>query len=249
MIALLFCLVLSFSARAQPELVGVKEEIPVKQEVKVENENSDSKVKVDHRLLSFNDTNRIDNLFKNMVVIQKKAIERKNKWIFDTHLSFDFSDNPKTMYATAFGLGYAFSENFEFSISFAPFIIASERSTAKAVRGLTLSNNQAAELYSPDPKWESGINLTWIFAYGKDAFGPYSIIRSDTFLRLFASKVKYEGEFSGERIALFVGKTFFISKLVNFRFAAGFARQSYYINQQAKSTNIGIIEPGFVWFL
>lgn len=208
-----------------------------------------AQVNVEKKILYEDDPKNIDSLFKNMIVVQKKAIERKGKFIFDSHLSFDFSDNPKTMYAANIGIGYAITESFEFGLSYAPFIMSSERSTVKAVRSLTLEDGSHADLVSPTAKSEMGLNLTWAFAYGKDAFGPYSIIRSDTFLKIFATKIQYDAGLSGNRMGFMVGKTFFISKFFNFRLAAGFARQTSYINLKSQSTNIGLIEPGLIWFL
>ncbi len=207
------------------------------------------KFTLDPNILLDNEPKEIDTLFKNMIVVQRKVFERKNKWVLDTHLSFDFSDNPKTMYCAVFGVGYAFLESFEFGISVAPLFLANERASVAAVRNLTLANNQRADLYAPDPKLETMASLTWIFAYGKDAFGPYSIIRSDTFLKFFGSKVSYKDGFDGNRYGLSVGKTFFISPGLNFRFSAGFSRQISHINNISQATNIGLIEPGLVWFL
>ena len=209
---------------------------------------TEKKVELDSKVLFEDDPKAIDTLFKNMIVVQKKAFERKNKFVFDTHLSFDFSDNPKTMYATAFGIGYAISENVEIGVSFAPFFMSTERATVTAVRELTLEDGDKADLVTADPKWEAMGSLLWIFAYGKDAFGPYSIIRSDTFLKLFASKVQYADGLSGNRMGVLVGKTFLISKSFNVRVTAGFARQTSYINQKSQTTNTGLLEPGLVWF-
>ena len=58
-----------------------------------EKKNLEKKSGVNSEILYFDDPKSIDTLFKNMIVVQKKAIERKNKFVFDTHLSFDFSDN------------------------------------------------------------------------------------------------------------------------------------------------------------
>lgn len=209
----------------------------------------EKKITLDQRILLEDDTKGIDTLFKNMIVVQKKAIERKNKFLILSNLSFDFSDYPKTMYSASIGGGYALSENFEFHLAFSPLFMVNERGSVKAVRRLQLEDGSTADLKSPDPKWEAIGSLVWVFAYGKDAFGPYSIIRSDTFLKFSYSKIQYQEGLSGNRLGLFVGKTFFISKYFNFRFAAGFARQTSFINQKSEATTIGLIEPGLVWFL
>ena len=210
--------------------------------------NTPANVGVDSNILYEDDPKGIDTLFKNMIVVQKRAIERKNKFVFDTHLSFDFSDNPKTMYAAALGVGYAFSESFEVGLSFSPFFMSQERSTVAAVKKLELSNGDRADLAASDPKWEATGSLVWIFAYGKDAFGAYSIIRSDTFLKFFVSKIQYADASPGSRMGLLVGKTFFISPAFNFRVTAGIARHTSSINQKTQTTNTGLIEPGLVWF-
>jgi hypothetical protein len=210
---------------------------------------TEKKLTLDPKVLFEDDTKGIDSLFKNMIVVQKKAIERKNKFILLSNLSFDFSDNPKTIYSATVGAGYALSDSMEFSFSYSPYIIANERASVRAVRKLTLENGDTADLKAPDPKWQAGASLLWAFAYGKDAFGPYSIIRSDTFLKFSASKIQYAGGLSGNCLSLLVGKTFFVSKYFNFRFAAGFARQTSFINDISQATTIGLIEPGLVWFL
>lgn len=207
------------------------------------------KVVLDQRILLEDDTKGIDTLFKNMIVVQKKAFERKNKFLLSSNLSFDFSDTPKTMYGASVGAGYAVAESLELHLSITPFFMANERASVKAVRRLQLEDGKTADLQSPDPKWEATGSFVWVFAYGKDAFGPYSIIRSDTFLKLSYSKIQFDENLTGNRISLFVGKTFFISKFLNFRFAAGFARQTSFINQKSEATTIGLIEPGLVWFL
>jgi hypothetical protein len=74
-------------------------------------------------------------------------------------------------------------------------------------------------------------------------------VRSDTFVKASYTQIQFDEGLSGSRMGLFVGKTFFISKLFNFRFSAGLARQVSYINQKAVTSNIGLIEPGLVWFL
>lgn len=229
-------------------IIGLLYSVNAFSQITVEQRPTEKKIKINQDIL-YDDPKSIDTLFKNMIVVQKKAFERKGKFVFDSHLSFDFSDNPKTMYGASLGVGYAFAESFEFGLSYSPFILSSERSTVKAVRKLTLEDGSRADLIAPDAKSEMGLNLTWAFAYGKDAFGPYSIIRSDTFLKLFATKIQYSEGLDGNRIGMMLGKTFFVSKNFNFRFAAGFARQTSYVNLKSQSTNIGLIEPGLVWFL
>ena len=219
------------------------------EELKPQESILDNKVSLDPRILFEDETKGIDSLFKNMIVVQKKAFERKNKFVLLSNLSFDFSDNPKTIYSANFGAGYAVSESLEFCLSYSPLIIANERASARAVRKLVLANNEIASLKSPDPKWQAGGSVLWAFAYGKDAFGPYSIIRSDTFLKFSYTKIQYDGDLSGNCISLLVGKTFFVSKNFNFRFAAGLASQTSFINDKSQATTIGLIEPGLVWFL
>jgi hypothetical protein len=206
-------------------------------------------VVLDKKILMDDESKGIDSLFKNMIVVQKKAIERKDKFILFTNFLFDFSDNPKTMYCASVGIGYALLENLELQVSVSPFFISNDRASVKAVRQLQLADGATADLVAPNPTMAITGSAIWVFAYGKDAYGPYSIIRSDTFLKLSYAKIQYKGGLSGGYIAPLLGKTFFISKYFNFRLAAGIAQQTSYINQQVQKTLIGLIEPGFIWFL
>lgn len=210
---------------------------------------AERKIVLDQKILVEDETKGINTLFKDMVVVQKKVFERRNKFVLFSNLSFDFSDSPKTMYTMAFGGGYALFENIELSLSVSPFFISNDRPTVKAVNSLILQDGKIAELITPEPKLITEGSVLWAFAYGKDAMGPFSIIRSDTFLKFAYSSIQFKEGSVGNRLALYAGKTFFISKLVNFRFSVGVARQTSLLNGKSQPTNIGLIEPGFVFFL
>lgn len=199
---------------------------------------------------TFNDEEKrnLDSLFKHMVVIQKKAIVRNKKTFIDLNFSFDFSDNPKTMYSGGIGLGYAFLENLEFHVGVSPLYINSDRGSVDAIRQLQLQNGYYADLKSPVVKMSVYGELYWIFAYGKDAYGPFSIVRSDTFLKLKYTNLMFKDNTNGTVISTYLGKTFFINKYFNFRFSAGVGKLDTTINSRKQSIYIGLIEPGLVWF-
>lgn len=201
-------------------------------EVKTKNQ----KLDLDQKVLTDVDSKVGETLFKNMVVIQKKSIEKKGRFLFDTHFSFDYSDTPKTMTGLVVGVGYSINENWEIGGSITPFFMSKNKSD------LNTNSEMSA------PKLESSIYLNWFFMYGKEAYGPYKILRSDTFLKFFYSKIQYEDNFSGGRIGGYVGKDYYWTKNLVLRLAFGLATQSSYINQTSHTSSVALFEPGLVYF-
>jgi hypothetical protein len=196
----------------------------------------EKKLDLDQKILTEVDPKVGDTLFKNMVVVQKKAIEKKGRFLFDAHFSFDYSDTPKTMTGVVLGVGYSINDSFEIGGSITPFFMSKEKSD--------LANN----LDMAAPKLESSIYLNWFFMYGKEAYGPYRILRSDTFLKFFYSKIQYEDSFSGARLGFYVGKDYYWTKNMVIRLAFGLASQESFINQVSHSSTVALFEPGLVYF-
>ena len=196
----------------------------------------EKKLDLDQKILTEVDPKVGDTLFKNMVVIQKKSIDKKGRFLFDTHLSFDYSDTPKTMTGVVLGLGYSINDSFEVGGSVTPFFMSKEKSS--------LTSN----LVMASPKLESSVYLNWFFMYGKEAYGPYRILRSDTFLKFFYSKIQYEDSLSGARIGFYVGKDYYWTKNLVLRLAFGLATQESFINQTSHTSSVALFEPGLVYF-
>lgn len=197
-------------------------------------------------------TQDIVNVYRDMVVVQRKAKEKAGRFLFHTFGSFDFSDGPTTQYGLNLNLGYALSDYFEVYANFVPLFVANEREVVKQVRNLVLVDGDKVELTYSKPKLQYGVDLLWAPAYGKDSWGPYSIVRSDTFIKLGIGSIQYEQE-SGMRFSLTVGKTFFLSRMLNLRLAAGGAYLQAVIGDQVSKEKkfymVGLFETGLVWYL
>jgi hypothetical protein len=190
----------------------------------------------------------ISALFENVVAVQRKAKIKKDSWLFNPYLSFDFSDSPSTMYGLNLNAGYAMSESWEVYLNYVPSYVTSERQIAKKVRDLgTLADGTKAEISYEKAKYSYGLEVNWLPAYGKDSWGPYQIIRSDTFLNLGVYQVKYETT-TGMKYKFMVGKTFFISPLVNIRVQGGASYLETVSLAQKSSVMIGLLEAGLVFY-
>ena len=77
-----------------------------------------------------------------------------------------------------------------------------------------------------------GIDINWVPIYGKDSWGAFGIIRSDTFFNLHVGQIKYEQN-SGLKYKFALGKTFFLSSLWNCRVQAGGAMIEAYSTSYA----------------
>lgn len=190
----------------------------------------------------------ISALFENVVAVQRRAKVKKGSWLFNPYLSFDFSDSPSTMYGLNLNGGYAFSEFWEVYLNYVPSYVTNERQIAKKVRDLgTLADGTKADISYEKAKYSYGLEVNWLPAYGKDSWGPYQIIRSDTFLNFGAYQIKYETT-TGMKYKLMVGKTFFISPLVNIRAQGGASYLETVSLAQKNSAVIGLLEAGMVFY-
>lgn len=193
-------------------------------------------------------TEEVARVFEDMIVVQRRAKQKAGKFVTSVFGSFDFSDGPSTMYGGNISVGYAFSEQLEFYLNYTPAFITNDRKIVGQVSALTLENGEHAKLDSAKAKTQYGVELLWAPAYGKDAWGPKSIVRSDTFFKLGIGQVKYtKGD--GPRVGIILGKTFFLSPLFNFRFGAGVTAIESEVNGTKTSYLMGIVESGLVWYL
>lgn len=200
------------------------------------------------RTLQPNANDEISSLFENVVAVQRKAKVKSGSFLFNPYFSFDFSDSPYTMWGLNLNLGYALGEFWEVYLNYVPSYVNNERSVAKKVRNLQLANGQQADLAVEKAKSSAGIEINWVPIYGKDSWGPYGIIRSDTFLNFGYSQMKYTNDESGAKYKLALGKTFFLSDLFNVRFSAGASSVQMVSLGVKESVTIGLIELGLVFY-
>ena len=190
----------------------------------------------------------IPGVFKDMVVVQRKAKTKAGKILFSTFGSLDFSDGPITNYGLNTNLGYALSEFWEVYVNVVPMFITNERPIVKKVKGLQLAGGQQAQITYAKPTLQYGVDLLWLPAYGKESWGPYTIVRSDTFLKLAFAMVNYESGGSGMRAAAMLGKTYFIANWFNWRFAGGLAAVQTIVDNEKTLNWVPVVEAGVVFY-
>lgn len=190
---------------------------------------------------------KIGAVFQDVVVVQRKAKVKAKKILFAPSFALDFSDGPITMYALNTDVGYAFSDYFEAYLNLVPAFVTNERSIVSKVSSLTLQGGAKAAISYSKPTSQVGVNLLWIPAYGKDSWGPYSIVRSDTFFKFGAAMVTY-GSDSGQRYLLQLGKTYFINNWFNVRVAGGTSYIQTVVDGAKSFSLVGILEGGLVFY-
>lgn len=190
----------------------------------------------------------ISTLFENVVAVQRKAKVKSGSFLFNPYASFDFSDSAYTMYGLNLNLGYALGEFWEIYLNYVPTYVTNERSIAKKVRDLgTLANGRTAEISVEKARSSFALEINWVPIYGKDSWGPYGIIRSDTFINFGAGTIKYT-DGSGMKYKLALGKTFFLSELINLRFMAGASYVEMIADSKKEGVVIGLLESGLVFY-
>ncbi len=200
--------------------------------------------------LKLTSTDEVSPIFEGVVAVQRKAKVKKGSFLFAPLFSFDFSDAPYTQYSLQLNAGYAISDFWEVYLAYSPLFIANERNLSKQIKKIDVGQ------YSIDaqkPKSFMGFEVNWLPIYGKDSWGPYSIVRSDTFLHFSYGQIQYSSDV-GNKITFAMGKTFFFSDLLNFRIQAGpsfvetFSRDPNSNVQKKESITIGLIETGVVFY-
>lgn len=189
----------------------------------------------------------ISDVYRDIIVVQRKAKEKAGKSLFHVFATNDLSDGPQTVYSVTLSYGRAFSDTFEAYLSVAPVFLTQDRPIKQAVSDLTLANGKKASLVSPKPKIQYGVDLLWVPAYGKDGWGPHNIVRSDTFFKFSTAMTQYEGA-SGLRLAIGMGKTFYLSKNLNPRLTAGWGFRETIVNEKKAMSQMGLFEAGNVWY-
>lgn len=194
-------------------------------------------------------TEELNRFFDNLVVVQNRARVKAGHYLFYPYGSFDFSDGPVTFYNLTVNMGYAFSDFFEVYASVSPVFFPVKRRINREVEKIVDIDGKKATLQYSEPKLQYMAEFIWAPAYGKDSWGPYRIVRSDTFLKGGAGQILFEGGQSGMRFNLSVGKTFFFSRLFNVRVSAGGSYLESIVQRQKAFSFVGIFELGLVWYL
>jgi hypothetical protein len=189
----------------------------------------------------------IPSVYKDMVVVQRKAKQKGGHFLFAPSVDLDFSDGPITSYAINTDVGYALSDFWEVYANIVPTFITIERPIVNKVRQLDTINGPASITYAK-PISQFGGEILWAPAYGKESWGPYSIVRSDTFFKMGLSEVNFAGGSNGLRYSLLVGKTYFISRWINIRAQAGIAYMNSIVDGQKTGDWAPVIDLGLVYY-
>lgn len=210
---------------------------------------NDKATPLNHALKSNRPDDMIPSVYKDMVVVQRKAKQKAGNILFAPSVNLDFSDGPITNYAINLDVGYALSDFWEVYANIVPTFVTIERPIVNKVRQLgTLANGQQASITYARPINQFGADLLWLPAYGKESWGPYSIVRSDTFFKLQVAEVNFAGGSSGMRYALMVGKTYYISRWFNLRADAGISYMESIVDDQKTGDWAPVIDLGAVYY-
>jgi len=155
-------------------------------------------------------------IFREMGVVQNKAMNKQNRFLFAPSFGIDFSDGPYSAYSIGARVGYAVSDFWEVYVLANPKFINQKRSFIKTLEDQVAQQNLNVDLSGGIAQSEYGVQLLWAPLYGKDSLGISRILRSDTFLRFGVSQIKYDIG-SGMKFGLGVGKTFFLSRILGLR--------------------------------
>ncbi len=190
----------------------------------------------------------VSNVFRDMGVVQRKAMRKRGRFLLSTYGTLDFSDGPYTNYSLSINPGFAISDFLEVYAQFSPLYIVNKRSIVDLVSGLTLQGGQQATITAARPKYQYGIEVLWAPLYGKDSLGMNTIIRSDTFLKFGASQIQYDTT-KGVGFKLGVGKTFFLGKHMGLRFCIDYGYIQSVINEEKSFKGVLLSELGVNFYL
>jgi hypothetical protein len=184
----------------------------------------------------------VPGVFKNMVVVQSKAKKKADHFLFSPYFTIDFSDGPITSYGVNTDIGYALSDFWELYLNAVPYFVTISRPIVKKVEDAGLTITYAK------PQSQYGLNLLWLPAYGKESWGAYSIVRSDTFLKFGVSEINFVANSMGMRYTVQVGKTYFINNLWNLRVSAGLAYEESVVDNEKNFNWVPVLETGLVYY-
>jgi hypothetical protein len=184
--------------------------------------------KLDERILK--DTDReFGGVYRDMGVVQRKAMNKENRLLLSLFGSLDLSDLPYSNLGLNVDVGWAFSDFFEVYFHYSPFFMNQLRNYAKQLDQYTDGSGNTPLVNLSKMKAGYGVTIVWAPSYGKDSIGSQTILRSDTFFKFSYSRTSFEGlntatlvkEKNGANTyTLGVGKTFFFGKYVGARVVA-----------------------------
>lgn len=201
--------------------------------------------------LKLTSKDEVSPIFDGVVAVQRKAKVKKGSFLFAPLFSMDFSDAPYTMYSLQLNAGYAISDFWEVYFAYSPSFATNERNLSKQIKQIPPAGTYTID--AEKPKSFMGLEVNWLPIYGKDSWGPYSIVRSDTFINFSYGQIQFSKNV-GNKIKVAVGKTFFFSDLFNFRIQAGpssvetFSKAPGTTVTKKETITIGLIETGVVFY-
>ena len=194
------------------------------------------------------ESEEVSNVFRDMGVVQRKAVDRVSRLSFATYFSMDFSDGPYTLYGVNTDLSYGISDFLEIGVNYVPLFINNPRSIVTKVDSLTLANGNQASISSALAHQQYGLEVLWAPLYGKDSVGIRNVLRSDTFLKFGAGIIQYD-QGSGNRFQLGIGKTFFIGKSAGLRLTVSGVYLQSIVDGLESYRSIMMTETGLVIYL
>jgi outer membrane beta-barrel protein len=221
---------------------------PSKEEVPTESAVDDNAPVPLNKEVRYDGEEQMNKIFRNMVVVQRKAKNKAKHFLFNPMVGLDFSDGPTTLYTVNTNIGYAFSDFWELYLNYVPKFMVQERGIVKKVHSLVLANNKQADIYYERPISQYGFEILFAPAYGKESWGPNTIFRSDTFFKFGASQINFETGHKGMRYAFMLGKTFFVAKYFNTRMDAGIHYMQTFVDLETKFTPLLFVEAGLVFY-
>jgi len=186
-------------------------------------------------------------VFKEMGVVQNKAMNKAGRFLFAPAIGIDFSDGPYSMYSLGGRIGYGVSDFWEIYLLAIPKFISQKRPFIQNLEEQVATAGYTVDLSGAIARSEYGVQVLWAPLYGKDSLGISRIVRSDTFLRLGASQITYDIG-TGLKFGLGLGKTFFMNRYVGLRVLVEQA-MTQTINQSIKEFSpITYVETGFAFY-
>jgi len=199
----------------------------------------------------------VSNVFKDMGVVQRRAMPKSSRFLISNYGSLDFSDGPYSMYGFNIDLGFALSDFWELYLNTTPFFVTNPRSIVGKVRDLAqeLDPTKDVAFDLAKPRYLLGGTLLWAPAYGKDSIGSRHVVRSDTFFKLGVMQTFFDGGLKGLKFHAGVGKTYFLTRWLGFRITASanylktFFRFSEADAYSGSYGFFGIVEAGLVFYM
>jgi hypothetical protein len=195
-----------------------------------------AQVELDQTILHETDELSTDPLFRNIIAVQRKVLERKKRISFGSGFAFNYSDTPKSMHHLNFNLSYGLSEIFEIGATVSPIYLSSKRSVLE---------NSSIQFNSP--KMELGAFVNYYFLFGKDSFGPLTTFRSDTFGVFEFSQIQYAESKSGTKLTIGIGKNYYLKKGLNLNLRFAHSMFSYFLNDEEKNSSSFEFRPSLIY--